>query len=287
MPSFDMPPSTPNPTNDRPGWSLEERDEAFITSLMPIWEWLYRYYFRVQTSGWDNIPEGQVLLVGSHNGGLSAPDMHMMMYDWFRRFGVDRPVYGLMHAELSQSFLPGTKLAVKAGAIMAHPRMARAALQAGASVLVYPGGVKDLFRPHDQRDRICFNDNAAFIKLALRYETPIVPMISWGAHDTLIVLKDLYPLLQQLHQLGLPWPGGIDPIVFPLYLGLPWGFGLGPIPNIPFPVQVHTRVLPPIYFPRYGVEAARDRSYIQDCYQAAYKKIQSGLDQLKNEVLNP
>jgi hypothetical protein len=155
-----MPPSTRNSRANGPGWTLEERDEAFIDSLMPLWEWLYRYYFRVQTSGWESIPEGQVLLVGSHNGGLSAPDMHMMMYDWFRRFGVDRPVYGLMHADLSQSFIPGTTLAVKAGAIMAHPTMAHKALQSGASVLVYPGGVKDLFRPHDQRDRICFNNSA-------------------------------------------------------------------------------------------------------------------------------
>jgi 1-acyl-sn-glycerol-3-phosphate acyltransferase len=281
-----MPPSTRNSRANGPGWTLEERDEAFIDSLMPLWEWLYRYYFRVQTSGWESIPEGQVLLVGSHNGGLSAPDMHMMMYDWFRRFGVDRPVYGLMHADLSQSFIPGTTLAVKAGAIMAHPTMAHKALQSGASVLVYPGGVKDLFRPHDQRDRICFNNNAAFIKLALRYETPIVPAVSWGAHDTLIVLKDLYPLLEKLHQFGLPWPGGIDPIVFPLYLGWPWGIGLGPIPNVPFPVQVHTRILSPIYFSRYGLEASRDRAYIQDCYKTVYSKIQSGLDQLKNEVLN-
>jgi 1-acyl-sn-glycerol-3-phosphate acyltransferase len=279
-----MPPS-PSRT-DRPGWTLAERDETFIASLMPLWDWLYRYYFRVKTSGWETVPEGQVLLVGSHNGGMAAPDMHMMMYDWFRKFGIDRPVYGLMHAELSQSFLPGTELAVKAGAIMAHPTMAHRALQAGASVLVYPGGVKDLFRPHDQRDRICFNDNAAFIKLALRYETPIVPMISWGAHDTLIVLKDLYPLLEKLHELGLPWPGNIDPVVFPLYLGWPWGLCLGPIPNIPFPVQVHTRVLPPIYFSRYGREAYRDRAYVQACYQTVYTKVQSGLDQLKNEVLD-
>ncbi len=278
-----MPPQNPG---NRPGWTLDERDEAFITSLMPLWDWLYCHYFRVQTSGWENVPEGQALLVGSHNGGIAAPDMHMMMYDWFRRFGTDRPVYGLMHTALSQSFLPGIKLAVKVGAIMAHPTMAHKALESGASVLVYPGGIKDVFRTHDQRDRICFNDNMAFIKLALRYEVPIVPAISWGAHDTLIVLKDFYPLLKQLHQLGLPWLGNVDPEVFPLYLGWPWGLGLGPIPNIPFPVQVHTRVLPPIHFPRYGIEAKRDRAYVQECYQTVYAKMQSGLDQLKDEVVD-
>lgn len=269
---------------DRPGWNLEGRDPAFIASLMPLWEWFYRYYFRVKTSGWETIPSGQVMFVGSHNGGIAAPDMHMMMYDWFRQFGLDRVVYGLMHADLSQSFLPVTEMAVKTGAIMAHPTMAHRALKSGASVLVYPGGVKDVFRPHSQRDRICLNDNLAFIKLALRYETPIVPAVSWGAHDTLIVLQDFYPIVKKLHQLGLPWLGEIDPLVFPIYLGLPWGIGVGPIPNIPFPVQIETRVLPPIYFPRYGLDAARDRTYVQDCYEQVYSKLQMGLDQLKQEV---
>jgi len=271
--------------SSRLGWNLESRDRDFIESLMPIWDWLYQYYFRVQTSGWEAVPDGQVLLVGSHNGGLAAPDMHMMMYDWFRRFGIDRPVYGLMHAQLSKSFPPGTELAVKAGAIVAHPTMARAALDSGASVLVYPGGVKDLFRPHNQRDRICFNNNSGFIKLALQYEVPIVPAISWGAHDTLIILGDLYPLVKQLrHYLKSPWPGAIDPIVFPLYLGLPWGIGLGPLPNLPLPIQIHTRTLPPITFSRYGIEAMRDRDYVQACYQKVYRTVQLGLDQLKAEV---
>lgn len=269
----------------RLGWNLESRDRDFIESLMPIWDWLYHYYFRVQTSGWETIPDGQVLAVGSHNGGLAAPDMHMMMYDWFYRFGFDRPIYGLMHAQLGRSFLPGIELAVKAGAIMAHPTMARAALNSGASVLVYPGGVKDVFRPHSQRDRICFNNNSGFIKLALEYEVPIVPAISWGAHDTLIILGDLYPFVKQLHDsLKFPWLAGIDPIVFPLYLGLPWGIALGPLPNLPLPIKIHTRILPPITFSRYGVEAMRDRDYVQACYQQVYNTVQIGLDQLKADV---
>jgi 1-acyl-sn-glycerol-3-phosphate acyltransferase len=271
--------------SSRLGWNLESRDRDFIASLMPIWDFLYQYYFRVQTSGWETIPDGQVLIVGSHNGGLAAPDMQMMMYDWFRQFGIDRPVYGLMHAQLSKSFPPGTELAVKAGAIMAHPTMARKALDSGASVLVYPGGVKDVFRLHNQRDRICFNNNSGFIKLALQYEVPIVPAISWGAHDTLVILADLYPIVNQLrHNLKFPWPGNLDPIVFPLYLGLPWGLSFGPLPNVPLPIQVHTRVLPPIKFSRYGIEAMRDRDYVQTCYQQVHNTLQLGLDQLKLEV---
>lgn len=266
------------------GWSLDQRDPQFIRSLMPFWEWAYTHYFRVQTSGWEQVPEEPVLFVGSHNGGLAAPDMHMMMYDWFRHFGVDRVAYGLMHIRVTEVLPPLAEIAVKTGAVVAHPRMAIAAFQRKASVLVYPGGAQDVFRPYTQRRNIHLAGNTAFIKLALRQEVPIVPAISWGAHDTLLVLAEIYDQMRKLNQLGMPWLFGQDPIVFPIYLGLPWGLSFGPLPNWPLPVQIHTRVLSPIKFRWYGREAACDRAYVAKCYETVRQQMQQGLDDLIAEV---
>jgi 1-acyl-sn-glycerol-3-phosphate acyltransferase len=270
------------PIDPIPGWSLDLRDPTVIRSWLPLASWLYHHYFRVQTSGWHHIPPQQpVLLVGSHNGGLAAPDLFMMMYDWCQRFGCDRPVYGLLHPQLWNIFPPSlARLAAQVGAVMAHPKMAIAALQRGATVLVYPGGAQDVFRPHTQRHKICLGGNQAFIKLALREKVPIVPLISWGAHDTLIVLADCYPLVHQLHTWGMPWLFGIDPEVCPIYLGLPWGLAIGPLPNLPLPIQIHTRVCPPITFAHYGHEAARDRDYVESCYQLVLTQMQQELDRL-------
>ena len=277
--------TAPKPYNlrkkNKPGWSLGERDPKTIQAFMPLWEWFYKYYFRVQTSGWDYIPsKGKLLLVGSHNGGLAAPDMIMMMYDWFKRFGTERPVYGLMHPSAWKESLPFAQIAAKVGAVVAHPKMGYKALRSGASVLVYPGGAKDVFRPHYFRDRIYFDNNQAFIKLALREEVPIVPVISHGAHDTLIVLADIYEIVKKLHDWGMPWFLGIDPEIFPIYLGLPWGVSIGPLPNIPFPVTIHTRVCPPIVFERYGRQAACDREYVNACYEMVVSQMQGQLDAL-------
>ena len=270
-----------NKTNTRPGWSLEQRDPKFIESMMPIWEWFYRYYFRVKTDGWHHIPKNeQVLFVASHNGGLSSPDTTMMMYDWFRLFGIERPIYGLMHPIAWKAYSNTTKLAAKAGAIIAHPKPAMAAFEQGASVLVYPGGIQDVFRPYSQRDKIQFAGRKGFIKLALRAKVPLVPAISKGAHDTLFVLGDLYPIFQQLHQLGMPWLFDTDPEVVPVYWGLPWGLAIGALPNIPLPVPIHTRICPPIVFNRYGREAANDRAYVDDCYHLVLTQMQQQLDRL-------
>jgi 1-acyl-sn-glycerol-3-phosphate acyltransferase len=270
----------------RDGWSLKERDPQIIESFMPYWGWFYQYYFRVQTEGWHHIPPQEpVLIVGSHNGGLASPDMIMMMYDWFRYFGTQRLVYGLMHPHVWKVYPDLARLAAKTGAVVAHPKMAIAALRQGASILVYPGGAQDVFRPHAQRGQINFAGRKGFIKIALKHHIPIVPAISTGAHDTLIVLADFYPQVKQfLQNFNLPWLFNVDPEVFPIYLGLPWGIGIGPLPNFPLPVPIRTRVCVPIVFEHYGEEAASDRNYINACYQLVVERMQQELNQLINET---
>ena len=270
--------------NTLTGWSLDERDPRIIEKLMPFFGWVYQYYFRVQTDGWENIPKsGKMLLIGSHNGGLAIPDTVMMTYDWYRQFGTDRVAYALMNPKMWQA-LPGlARLATQVGTIQTHPNLAKAALRRGAAVLIYPGGAQDVFRPYSLRNKIYFSGHKGFIKLALQEEVPLIPLISSGAHSTLIVLADLYPQLRKLHQLGMPWLGGLDPGVFPIYLGLPWGIALGPLPNIPLPLKLHTRVCPTIVFERYGYEAAHDREYVEQCYFRVCQQMQQELDRLIQE----
>lgn len=268
-------------SSEKLGWSLDAREPQIIEAWLPYWEWFYRYYFRVKTDGWHHIPpRGPVLLVGSHNGGLAAPDLVMIMVDWFRRFGTQRPVYGLMHPHIWKIHPQLSRLAAQMGAIEAHPKIALTALSLGASVLVYPGGAQDVFRPYTQRHQIHLAGRKGFIKLALRKNVPIIPLISTGAHETLIVLGDCYEQVKQLHERGMPWLYDLDPEVFPIYLGLPWGLALGPLPNFPLPVPIHTRVCAPIIFQRYGKEAAKDRAYVDECYNLVVERMQQALDAL-------
>lgn len=268
------------PAGTLAGQSLADRDPRVLDQLLPWWEWLYHYYFRVSSDGWEHMPvSGPTLLVGTHNGGSAAPDMFMMMCDWFWRFGTDRPVYGLMHPKVWQITPDLARLATLGGAVQAHPKMAIAALRQNASVLVYPGGAQDLFRPYALRNKVHFLGRQGFIKLALREEVPIIPMISCGAHETFVVLADIYALMKRLNELGLPWIG-LDPEVFPIYIGLPWGIGIGPLPHIPVPVKIHTRTCAPIVFDRYGPEAAQDKQYVSECYAKVCDLMQDSLNQL-------
>ncbi len=269
------------------GWSLDRRDPKVIQSFMPLWEWAYHHYFNVQTDGWHHVlPEGKMLVVGSHNGGLAAPDMFMFMYDWFRRQGLRSPDLrtdapdGLGHLSRDGGSPSGPMWGAAGASQNGDRRLAK-----GGNGVSLSRRAEDVFRPHHLRDKIYFAGRQGFIKLALRENAPILPIISYGAHDTLFVMADIYKEMRQLHEeWGMPWLFGIDPVVFPIYLGLPWGIAFGPWPNFPLPVQIHTRVCAPVAFERYGREAAGDRQYVNQCYQLVCTQMQQSLDQLIAEV---
>ena len=133
------------------------------------------------------------------------------------------------------------------------------------------------------RHRIHLAGRTGFIKLVLREEVPIIPVISTGAHETLIVLTDCQAIIRQLEQwklLSWNWPFGK---IFPIYLGLPWGLAIGPVPNIPLPRQIHLHVCPAIRFERYGREAARDHHYVSACYEQVHNQMQIALNRLIRE----
>lgn len=265
------------------GWSFDKRDTAFIKSVMPLWSWTYHNYFHVETSGWHNIPAEKVLFVGSHNGGLASPDLGMFLYEWFSRFGTERPLFGLMHREMWRNSPAASAIVEKIGAIEAHPKVAIEAFRHGASVLVYPGGGIDAFRPFYQWKEINFANRRAFIKLALREKVPIVPIISVGAHHTFYVLADFAPLLQALIKKGMPWPL-MDPEVLPISLGFPQGISIGPSPNIPLPRKIYLRMGKPIYLVKPGDEQTHySNQFVEECYHHVFNSMQRDLDQLISE----
>lgn len=279
-PLSNLPTQAASPTT-LDGWSLDGRNPDMLRQVMPLMGWLYEHYYQVSTDGWEHIPTDEtVMLVGSHNGGLPAPDMHMMLFDWCRKFGVEKPLYGLMHPSVWKAFPAAAHIATQMGAVRAHPKMGLAALNKNVNIALYPGGAQDVFRPYNMRHKIYFHNRKGFIKLALKKGVPIVPMISIGAHSTLAVLGDVYPQVKQLHELGMPWFLDIDPEVFPIYLGIPWGISLGPLPNIPLPIKMHTRICPPIHFERQGADALKDKAYVDACYDKVESKMQASLDEL-------
>ncbi len=171
-------------------------DPEFARVLFPFLEGLYQHYFRCDVSGFENLPPDPVLLVGNHNG-LITFEVLMLFHAWWKHFGSSRPAFGLTH-KLALRHPLSSWLMPRIGAIPADPDLAYDALSRGYSLLAYPGGLKESFRPYRERKKVDFFQRKGFIRLALKAKVPIVPVASIGAHETYIILHRGEELAERL-----------------------------------------------------------------------------------------
>jgi 1-acyl-sn-glycerol-3-phosphate acyltransferase len=234
---------------------LDARDPEFIRFQLPGM-WLFAtMYFRAEVSGFDRVPDGPVLFVGNHSGGNMTPDSMVFMLAFNTYFGVERPVYALAHSLVTSWPVLG-RLAKRWGIVTAGPKAARAALERGASVLVYPGGDVDTHRPWTARHEIRFDGRKGFLRIARDAGVPIVPVVSVGGQDTYLPLTDGRRVASLLR---------LDKIarlkVLPVSLAVPWGLNVGDfLGHVPLPAKIRMEVLEPIDLGRFD-EADSDEAY--------------------------
>ena len=254
------------------------RDPAFLRAARPILE-LFASYFRPEVRGFERLPDkGPFLVVGNHSGGQIPPDLPVLLTAWWRRAGRGRA--GLRAVPL----LPpgdagrGPRLE-RAGAVEAGRDSAEAILRGGGILIDYPGGDHEVFRPWWKRNRIDFGDRVGVVRLALRTGVPVVPAVSVGAHETVVVLARGERVAKLL---------GIDRMfrikVMPLVLGPPFGIVPGGIPTWPLPSKITVELGEPIDWARATVpEAAEDEDVVRECYEELTATMQAMLDRLADE----
>jgi len=252
------------------------RDPAFLRSARPVLE-RFASYFRPEVRGFDRLPpRGPFLVVGNHSGGQIPPDLPVLLTAWWRERGEDEPVYALFHSFFLG--LPGVgPVMARAGAIEAGRDGAEAILRDGGILIDFPGGDYEVFRPWWERNRIEFAGRLGVVRLALRTQVPVVPSVSVGAHETLVVLARGERVAKLL---------GLDRIfrikVMPLVLGPPFGVVPGGIPTWPLPAKITVELGQPIdWSSRYGPESADDGDVVRACYEELTGTMQATLDRLQ------
>jgi 1-acyl-sn-glycerol-3-phosphate acyltransferase len=226
-----------------PRADLDERDPDFIRERLPLMWLLASLWFRGEVRGLGNIPEsGPVLLVGNHSGGNMTPDTIVFTLAFNTYFGVERPFFQLAHNLVLSLPVPALAQLRKFGTVAASHDNARKALDAGAALLVYPGGDYEVHRPSWQRNRVDFGGRKGFIRLAIEQRVPIVPVVSVGGQETALFLSRGERLARLL------WLDRMFRLkVLPISLALPWGLNVGDmLGHVPLPAKVTIEALPPI-----------------------------------------
>jgi 1-acyl-sn-glycerol-3-phosphate acyltransferase len=261
--------------------ALDGPNQRLMRVQKPVWDVLCKYYFRLETSGWERLSEATSLLIGNHSGGSLTMDAWTFVFDWWRRFGTERVLHATAHDVLMAT--PGLgDYFRQAGVIPASREGVTAALSAGCDVVIWPGGDVDAMRSWRRRDEAVLGGRMGFVRTAIRSGVPIVPVATVGGHDTAFVLSEGRWIANGLdHVIGLKKK--LRGSQLPIVLGFPFGLTIETIPtHLPLPAKIRTELLDPIHVD-HDPERVDDRDYVESIYREVESAIQGGMDRLAKQ----
>ncbi|TCK27644.1 1-acyl-sn-glycerol-3-phosphate acyltransferase [Pseudonocardia endophytica] len=201
-----------------------------------------RRYHRLDVSGERSLPDEPCLLVANHGFGGIVDLNVLALFATFDALEVDREVIVLTH-QVAWTLQVG-RFIEALGARPAGRETALAALREGKHVLVLPGGDVDAFKSWERRDEIVFDGRVGFARIAQEAGVPIVPLVTAGAGESLVVLSDGARLARAAR---------LDKLLrlkaLPVSISLPWGLNVGAVgmlPYVPLPTKLSTAVLPAV-----------------------------------------
>ena len=146
-----------------------------------------RRYCRLEIDVERSTFDSPVLFVANHGfGGIF--DLNVFAtYAALDQLELDRPVTALTH-QLAWTLGVGPFIE-PFGARPASHDSAREAFAEGQHVLVFPGGDIEAGKPWDERNQVVFGGRSGFARLAIEYGVPIVPIVTAGASESLLVMS--------------------------------------------------------------------------------------------------
>jgi 1-acyl-sn-glycerol-3-phosphate acyltransferase len=246
------------------------RSERLASALDPLLDFYYRYWFRVDTEGIDNVPpDGGALLVCNHSGAL-PPDAPMIMQAIRHEHGSARPMY--MLGDHRFKGLPAfSALASKLGVVGAHPANAQRLLaEEGQLALVFPEGTRGTRKVLWQRYRLRRFGRGGFVRTALKARVPIVPIALIGGEEAMPIFAHMRLLQRMTGLLYAPFNHA-----FPHF---------GPLaPLMYMPAKFRIRFLDPVEIPSLPAETLADAATVQSIAEEIRARIQSALDEMLAE----
>jgi 1-acyl-sn-glycerol-3-phosphate acyltransferase len=240
-------------------WGRSERIEGLMDRA--LYDFLYRYWFRVEVEGIEHVPStGGALLVSNHAGAL-PPDAPMIAKAIKEEHPRPRP----LHLTVEHFFkgYPGLSMLVaKVGGVPAHPANVHRLLHDEEQlVLVFPEGRKGTEKLYKDRYKLRRFGRGGFVEAAMRARAPIVPVAVVGAEEAMPIFAQM-KLLQRVTGL----------LYFPITPTFPH-FGLAGFLGY-LPAKFRIRFLEPIPTDQWGDAPWEDRGLIQTTADEIRSRIQ-------------
>ena len=243
-------------------WGRSERIEGIYDRT--IAEFFYRYWFRAEVEGIENVPAaGGALLVSNHGGAL-PPDAAMIAKAIREEHMHPRPV-NITVEHFFKGYPGFSTLLPKIGCVPAHPaNVHRLLYDEEQLVLVFPEGRKGTEKLYRDRYRLRRFGRGGFVEAAMRAEAKLVPVCVVGAEEAMPVFAQAN-LLRRMTGL----------LYFPITPTFPWFGPLGMLGYLPAKFKI--RFLEPIPTDQWGPEPHDDRGLVQSVADEIRGRIQEEL----------
>jgi 1-acyl-sn-glycerol-3-phosphate acyltransferase len=190
---------------------------ALARIALAPWRWLTGPRF----FGLENLPPDRPVLLAGNHTVMGLLDVPLMLLGLREQRGLRlRPLGDHIHFRI-----PGWRDFLRLyGTVEGTPEACRALMRAGESILVFPGGAREVFKRKGEKYRLLWANRTGFVRLAIEHGYPIVPFAAVGAEECYEILADAGDLLRLLPPLRLvPRADEIPPLVR--------GVGLSAIPR--------------------------------------------------------
>ena len=235
---------------------------------MQYWRWMRKYH-RFEVRGLGNLLRtGAAMIVGYH-GRPGARDLCMLQTLLLEEHGVmTRAVAhdlifrtpGLRHVADGLKFISRDHAAIAA------------AVARGEKLVITPGGVEEGWGSFRQRYRVKWGQRMGYLRLALRYQLPVIPVAAAGVDDA---FHGLFDANQFWTQVGLR-PG------YGVWVGV-GPFGIWPF-TAPFPSRIVQYVGDPIDLEAEGKFDPNDEQRLTRMHEVISTSVQSLLNRALAET---
>src|SRR5687768_5874933 len=241
-------------------WGRSERIEGLMDRTLV--DFYYRYWFRAEVEGIENVPSsGGALLVSNHSGAL-PPDATMIGKAIKEEHPHPRPL-NITVEHFFKGYPGFSMLLPKIGCVAAHPaNVQRLLFDEQQLVLVFPEGRKGTEKLYKDRYKLRRFGRGGFVEAAMRARTPIVPVCVVGAEEAAPIFAQVKPL-QRLTGF----------LYFPITPTFPHGGLLGMLGYLPAKFKI--RFLEPIHFEEEGMH--EDKALVQTVAHEVRARIQENL----------
>lgn len=258
-------------TGDVAGAAIERMLEEM--PVYRLWNWLCRPEF----FGLDNIPDEKPLIFVGNHTMYGIYDMPLMIYELRKRKGVT--LRGLAHP-LHYASAFGDLLA-RYGAVKATPRNCFKLIEAGESVLLYPGGAREVAKRRGEANTLIWKEETDFVRLAMRHGCTIVPFAALGVDDAFNIALDSTDIMaspagesirKMFTDMGAGPETGIDPAdaIPPVAMGM--------LPFVPSPSRLYFSFGEPIRTDQYSKEQLEDKELCSELYKRVKQQVEGNIE---------